>query len=198
MAFANVPNAWRNPPDWALTSDALMLHVRRATPENYINTSMITAAFISETLEKLSDDKPGRSGKWSFNRNTASSIVAKYRQINQNEWSVMRGVAAYMAGVSERPEKIEPADILAATQKIPENADLHLTTQDVDDILRRLIGDYWVNNPDGEGEWVTTSTVVKTLINNLGVITPRSAPAVPANPRPSVQSVATRAPKDSF
>jgi hypothetical protein len=198
MAFANVPNVWRNPPDWALTSDALMLHVRRATPENYINTSMITAAFISETLEKLSNDKPGRSGKWAFNRNTASPLVAKYRQINQNEWSVMRGVQAYMAGISDRPEKIEPADILTATQKIPENADLHLTTQDVDDILRRLIGDYWVNSPDGEGEWVTASTVVKTLINNLGVLTPKAAPAAPVNPRPSVQSVATRAPKDSF
>jgi hypothetical protein len=199
--FDPIDNAYNNPKDFVLTNESLLLYVRRETPDGYHGTPTITPAFISETLTRLSGSPAAKGGRWpDFIRSIVSGKVAQFRQISEREWQVMRGVQAYL-GSGDRPNKIDLRAIVLASNKLALTPIAPpLSTDEVEFILHRLIGRHWVEHPDGEGEWATAQSVVKTLVANYGVVTNARAnqPEQPVRARPSVDSVASRPPKDPF
>jgi hypothetical protein len=200
--FDPIENAYNNPPDFVLSNDTLMLYVRRETPEGYHGSPTITPSFISETLTRLSGQPAAKGGRWpAFIRSIVSTKVAEFRQINEREWQVMRGVQAYLAN-TERPNKVDLGAIVAAANKLA-SAPISppLSTDEVEFMVHRLIGRHWIEQPDGEGEWATARSVAKTLVANFGVVTASrgsTPPIEPVRTRPSVDSVASRPPKDPF
>lgn len=200
LAFDQVSSAYDNPPDFLLSNDTMMLFVKRATPEGYHSSTTVTPAFISETLSRISGRPAARGGRWpDFNRAIVSQKVAAYRQISEREWYILRGALVYLNN-RERPDRLNLATIISAANAAgPSPLTPPLDPQETDAVLRRLAGHHWVENPNGEGEWGTALAVVKTLINGYGVVT--SGPAVAAvspRPRPTVDSIANRPPKDPF
>ena len=199
--FDPIDNAYDNPPDFVLSNETLMLYVRRETPEGYHGTPTITPSFISETLTRLSGRPAAKGGRWpDFNRSIVSAKVAEFRQINEREWQVMRGVQAYL-GTGDRPNKVDLGAIVAAANRLA-SAPISppLSTDEVEFMVHRLVGRHWIEQPDGEGEWTTAVSVAKTLVVNYGVVTAarNSTPIEPVRARPSVDSVASRPPKDPF
>ena len=196
-AYMDAPEAWENDPaDPPVTSEGLLTYVKRVTPEGFTPERPIDPAFITETLTRLTDDRPAKGGVWPFTRSAAAILAARFRRIDERSWYVMRGLQAFLA-IPERTEKISPAAVMAAANRLlPTPLEPALSAREVEEILRHLVGNAPVDNLRGRGEAATAKAIADALVNNYGVVV-EAAPA-PPRPRPSVADIASRPAQDSF